>query len=196
MNILDKVCELYPFDIESDNLIQQETVKVHYPNIKIDISEMAKKFQTRESYEIFLKLCQFMQDINQFDARNYQKWQEIYQYKKDNNLPTHQIIPMDTELSELVAKEYNELLDKYATDNLIRYSGRISNPRYDYINKGCIAKIIMKSNRKIMVEFAFLNNDILFKYSQFTLKSVNNEWLIDKFRYRFDITDNWQTKSI
>lgn len=196
MNILDKVCELYPFDIESDNLIQQETVKVHYPNIKIDISEMAKKFQTTESYEIFLKLCQFMQDINQFDARNYQKWQEIYQYKKDNNLPTHQIIPMDTELSDLVAKEYNELLDKYATDNLIRYSGRISNPRYDYINKGCIAKIIMKSNRKIMVEFAFLNNDILFKYSQFTLKSVNDEWLIDKFRYRFDITDNWQTKSI
>lgn len=196
MNILDKVCELYPFDIESDNLIQQETVKVHYPNIKIDISEMAKKFQTTESYEIFLKLCQFMQDINQFDARNYQKWQEIYQYKKDNNLPTHQIIPMDTELSDLVAKEYNELLDKYATDNLIRYSGRISNPRYDYINKGCIAKIIMKSNRKIMVEFAFLNNDILFKYSQFTLKSVNDEWLIDKFRYRFDITDNWQTTSI
>lgn len=196
MNILDKVCELYPFDIESDNLIQQETVKVHYPNIKIDISEIAKKFQTTESYEIFLKLCQFMQDINQFDARNYQKWQEIDQYKKDNNLPTHQIIPMDTELSDLVAKEYNELLDKYATDNLIRYGGRISNPRYDYINKGCIAKIIMKSNRKIMVEFAFLSHGNLFERHQFTLKNISGEWLIDEFRYRFNSMVHWQTKSI
>lgn len=199
MENLNKICELYQFDFNNEKILEQEVVKNIFPNIKIDSSEMIEKYRTVENYTILLKLCQFLDNINRLQIEAFNRNKEIEKYKQDNNLSRHQTIPMDDENWAILHQEYNNLLDVYGTNKLMRYSGYYSSdPKYNFINTGCIAKIIMKSNRKVIIEFAFLPyyGRKSLDFEQFTLVNSDNNWLVDKRRWRLNLTDNWQTSSL
>ena len=109
----------------------------------------------------------------------------------------------------LYKKRYGEAISTFCADELIArgYANRMNGVRrvfspdgtlleekisgqYSYLKEGCEFAVTMKSNKRMVIEVFFVNDDHLNKWRRFTLTNTDR-WRLTDVKWKRDKEDKW-----
>ena len=174
-----------------------------YKNIKIEYRDTSEKFRAAAD-EIISYLVENLLVLNAIE-------EECSQLNEYLRRGIHMKgMPRTSEgIWDLYKKRYGEAISAFCTDELIargyaqRMNGmrRVIAPdgtlleekiygRYYYLKDGCEFAVTMKSNKRIMIEVFFVNNDRLNRWHKFTLANTD-KWRLTDVKFKYHEEDKW-----
>ncbi len=117
--------------------------------------------------------------------------------EKYSAYPKEERLELGRKYFELFREEYKIVVDKIGTEKIkeSHYGGSIGSPtEYWYLSDSYEGTCIMKSPKKVVVEFSFKYG--IAKKHQFTMKLVDEEYKLDSVKYGFPGEGKWYKMNI
>lgn len=161
---------------------------------RIIIQDTPEKFQSI-AREMVVSLLELLQKKNSLEAEIWERSEKLEKEKLAAGIAFNQIAPGTIELMDEYKQRYLELVKDRCIPGFLKYGAASSYgmpTKYGYIEDGsnCKVLVIMKSSKKAIVETYYSNGSLNRKH-RFTLKLIEDNWLIARLDYGFSAEDGW-----
>ncbi|MGF6147932.1 Uncharacterised protein [Kingella potus] len=169
---------------------------MQYSNIELNTQQSREKVLTQAHIDFFYQFCGFLAELNRLETEAHDRHKASQNQKTANGLPTHQTNDEDKAIWRDFAEQKTALVRQWASASLFQQQlqkGIAQSfgwpARYHYIDLPCRAELIVKSAKKMTVEFYYTGTPA--KKNRFGFRLEENGWRLDEVKYGYQTETGW-----